>query len=539
VSQPSPQHIQPPVPPAPATSPTQSALVKQIGKALIGLVPANWQQINAEFRAAGRYYELTTDVVDEHNVTTTLPTSHEVATTFARLRTVMHQELGGAWFTATYHIERPAAYNLEFDKGEPRWGNPPPLQALRDELQFYPRRDQDVPEWLIRKLSGLPAPAPTRRLRMARIFDGPGPNGRPQVNRPPIPDPMRPKLLEYLDRAPLVLPPRGKDLDRLAPEPKPIVPVAFHTDGVWIWPAAVNFYLRVHGVPPEQALVEHIRAAGFVVPEVDEAARAAAATQIVGPRPPEPLPTPPRHSGPVALPPLPPSTVLPELDPLRMKLRQLGVPESAYSIGQVAEGAWYVEQDEDGWNVGHHENDVSVPLLFDDPHDAAAFFLGKLVLKDVQFQAGPPPVPSPTPTPTPEAELPNTQPLPDAALGGPDGTDSFEVPTGPQLLPGEPPLDLFIQLHQVQLEPGTRIDRFGEPAGNLAFPLGTPYETRSLPEPWREAPYHAYEVVRSFTTFVGTAISWFDQPGGATAYILPVALDELVRAGELVELKSQ
>lgn len=48
------------------------------------------------------------------------------------------------------------------------------------------------------------------------------------------------------------------------------MPVAFHSDGQWIWPAAVNFYLRKYGVSPEPDLVEHVRAVGFKLPPVDE-----------------------------------------------------------------------------------------------------------------------------------------------------------------------------------------------------------------------------------------------------------------------------
>ena len=111
-----------------------------------------------------------------------------------------------------------------------------------------------------------------RRFRLARIFDGTAPNGRPSVNRPPVSDDDRERLLEYLDHAALALPERGHDVTG-CPDGRPTVPVAFHTDGVWVWPAAVNYYLRRYGVPPDPDLVNHARSNGFRPPEVDEATR--------------------------------------------------------------------------------------------------------------------------------------------------------------------------------------------------------------------------------------------------------------------------
>ena len=52
---------QPPTP-QPLSPTDQDALVKQIGLALMRTAPEDWQQIRAEFRATGRYYELSAEV---------------------------------------------------------------------------------------------------------------------------------------------------------------------------------------------------------------------------------------------------------------------------------------------------------------------------------------------------------------------------------------------------------------------------------------------------------------------------------------------
>ena len=674
--------------PTPLSPTDQDALVKQIGLALMRTAPDDWQQINAEFRATGRYYELSAEVTGSDGNQEPWTASHDIAMHFAKLRAGMYREGRGTWFNARYQIEKPSSYNLEFDRNEPQWRTPPPAPAFRDELHFFPRTEDNVPEWLMRKLSGLPPERPGRRFRLARIFDGTGPNGRPTVNRPQVSDEDRDRLLDYLDHASLALPERGHDIDRLSPDGRPVVPVAFHTDGVWVWPAAVNFYLRRYGVPPDPDLVAHARTNGFRPPEVDDATRAAAAATITGGRPPGPPrppggpvpPTPPRPAavppmpvgGPpdagdgrtVALPqpPAPPPLTLPpmdeglgahgmggieehddDLDPhlteddhpvehddvvpaepvlppalpvsasrpqqertvnlLHQRLVELGVPESAYRIGEPAPRTWYLEEADGGWQVGWFDGEFSSPMLFEEVADASAFLLGKLLL-GVPAETSlpedmapahqlPPPLPPTQPPPLPPQHhapltLPDERlepldlpgdvgapahavapPLPAHAAIEPEPEphiappiDTFDprmdhrvddhvndrvipetAPPPPppiewpiQPLAGEPPLTLFRGKRLLELQPGTEVDRFGTPEGNLTYVAGTPFEQRSLVPDWVHRPYHVYRVTRPMQALTGGAIPWFDQPGGGTAYLLPRPVAELVDNGDLVEI---
>ncbi|MGH3438700.1 MAG: glycohydrolase toxin TNT-related protein [Sciscionella sp.] len=382
----------------------QEGLVKQIGLAIINSAPQEWQKIRTEFRAAGRYFELASEVTGADGAVTPWTASQDIAMIFARLRAGMHSEPGGTWFNARYTIERPASYNLEFDRAEPQWRTPPPPAAYRDELRFFPRSDDDVPEWLMRRLSGISPERPGHRFRIARIFDRPGPDGRPTVDRPQVDQAEREQLLAYLDRCTMILPVRGHDIDRLATDARQSVPVAFHSDGSWIWPAAVNYYLRGYGIPPEQGLVQHARANGFVPQQLDEQTTVAAAVNITGSRPAAPpqapasraaAAVPPPAAPPAAamVPPTPPPAEAPRresapasegpvLGKLRATLAELGVANSAYRIAEPpAENTWYLEQVEEGWQVGWYEREFSTPVLFDDSSDAAAFLLGKLLLQ--------------------------------------------------------------------------------------------------------------------------------------------------------------
>jgi hypothetical protein len=91
----------------------------------------------------------------------------------------------------------------------------------------------------------------------------------------------------------------------------------------------------------------------------------------------------------------------------------------------------------------------------------------------------------------------------------------------------------------LDLPPGTEIDRFGNPDGNLTYAVGTSFTERSLVPEWIERPYHAYRVERPLQVLSGTAIPWFEQVGGGMAYLLPEAIHKLLAAGVLVEIPGR
>ena len=129
----------------------------------------------------------------------------------------MYRDGRGTWFNATYRLDHPSSYNLDYDRDEPEWRQPPPPQAYADDLQTFPRTDDNIPEWLLRRVNSQPPELP--RFRVARIFDGQAGNGKPLVNRPTIPERDRGEVLDYLNSAPVVNSSRVMEKEEGTPRP--------------------------------------------------------------------------------------------------------------------------------------------------------------------------------------------------------------------------------------------------------------------------------------------------------------------------------
>lgn len=65
------------------------------------------------------------------------------------------------------------------------------------------------------------------------------------------------RAVAYLDGGSVLAAARGAGVDRITQEGN-VVPLIIKTDGQWVWPMAVSYYLTVHGVPLEDAFLAHV-----------------------------------------------------------------------------------------------------------------------------------------------------------------------------------------------------------------------------------------------------------------------------------------
>ncbi|TDD68571.1 DUF4237 domain-containing protein [Actinomadura darangshiensis] len=463
-------------------------LSNQVALCVADQAPPLWEKVSGHYQAVGGHVEfpaMTCRLADGSTTAWTAPAA--VRGLLDRLRAGTHAFQGSTWYRIDFevaYVDGEVRCRASFtNDDEPEWDTEPSADDVRRELERFPC--DDVPGWMTRRLGPPPqsvtvVDTPQRTgLRRAKIFDHAGPDGgRPGVSRPSVPPGETGRVAGYLREAPTVMAARSNAPDRLDPSRGKSVPLTFHTDGTWVWSAAVAYYLTEHDVPPEADLVAHIRANGFRVPAVDDDIMDAANAAVTGRATPEPAE---------------PDWV----KRLQHRLDQLRVDRAAYRINDVAEGVWCLMPRDSGWTVFQmRDGERRKEVAFDDAEEASVHLLGRLLL--------------------------------DPRHSVQDGL--FEP------LQGEPPLSLLRDRHVMELAAGTEVDRYGAPDGNVTYAARTPYSQRSLPHDWQDRPYHLYRLQRPMETLTGTAVSWFGQPGGGTAHVFRRSIADLLADGGLIEL---
>ena len=139
--------------------PEQDQLTRQVGRSLLTVAGEGWTQVRAEYRSVGRHVEADVFVTGPDGQERPVRPPQEVVEGFGRLRQGMYRPGRGTWLSALYLLEPPSAFSAEFEPDvEPRWRRVPPPIGFADELRFFPRSDEHIPDWL-RQRAGLP-PAP-------------------------------------------------------------------------------------------------------------------------------------------------------------------------------------------------------------------------------------------------------------------------------------------------------------------------------------------------------------------------------------------
>ncbi|HYQ70189.1 TNT domain-containing protein [Actinophytocola sp.] len=527
--------------PAPLGFEEQRELQRKIADLLALRAPSDRDQIRVVYRGCGNNEEIIGQIIGIDGQLRDWEAPRELGEFYRRLRAGMYREGAGTWSAASTVVEWPIRLSINYLFPEdPRWRQPPSRYDVLDELEMYPRAPSSVPDWMKTILPNAERVAEVAgRFRQARIFDHREPNGRPVVNRPPVPESDLAGVLNYLNTAHVIMGGRGFDVDLFDPNGARDTPAAFHTDGTWIWPAAIPHYLAKHGVPPEADLVEHIRANGFTPPQLEREPKDAAYIALTGelPAPPQPDAQPPAAQPEPAQQPAaqpepaqPPAAEppgrqdQPQVTPpgeaelsdrdrrvlaiIDRRASEAGALPEAYRILGSAEGAVCLERVDDEWQVADYERgQPRNPKRFGQLWDAGAYLLGSLTVTPGRLRAG-------------GSDVNTSQALNDWPI---------------QPLPGEPPLTLVADKHIAVLMPGREIVRYGSPAGNLTFAADTEFSAMSLRAEREELGPRRYRVVRELRTLSGRTVPWHNQPGGGTAYLLPRSVEEHLANGSIAE----
>ncbi|MEV0058178.1 hypothetical protein AB0H34_47820 [Saccharopolyspora shandongensis] len=115
----------------------------------------------------------------------------------------------------------------------------------------------------------------TPEITVARVFDAVDPISGPSF-APDHPrmdnEAERGQILDYLRAGAALMITTATLDDVVDPSRGAVVPMSLRTDGTWIWPDTIAYYLEHHHLAPDPDLLAHIRDAGLLPPELDAVA---------------------------------------------------------------------------------------------------------------------------------------------------------------------------------------------------------------------------------------------------------------------------
>src|SRR4051812_1371337 len=118
-------------------------------------------------------------------------------------------------------------------------------------------------------------------MRMTSLWylDGDRLELRPELERCGDPE-LKSRILGFLSGGGLVLRAPALREDRLDPSREEVVPLGYVSDGEWIWPLEMFYYLEQHEILPEADFIAHMRARDFSAAEPPDEVLADAARQL-------------------------------------------------------------------------------------------------------------------------------------------------------------------------------------------------------------------------------------------------------------------
>lgn len=82
------------------------------------------------------------------------------------------------------------------------------------------------------------------------------------------------------------------------------------------------------------------------------------------------------------------------------------------------------------------------------------------------------------------------------------------------------------------------IDRFGSNSNGRYFsPIGSSFESRSLPPFMKKQPYSKYLVLKAILNETGKIEPWFDEVGMGTQYFTELMVRQLREQGYLLKIR--
>ncbi|WDZ91585.1 immunity protein YezG family protein [Nocardiopsis sp. HUAS JQ3] len=131
----------------------QNAILQKIGILILDEVGDDWEEIAVKYSALSTTSTTRTRIRSADGETRKGDIPIEASSLFNELRTGMHEDGKGTWYTAEYTITKPGRFSVDFDyDSEPEFAFEVDPRTYYEDVEYFPRSFENLPEWLREKL---------------------------------------------------------------------------------------------------------------------------------------------------------------------------------------------------------------------------------------------------------------------------------------------------------------------------------------------------------------------------------------------------
>lgn len=129
--------------------------LRRIGTDLLRAAPDDWVKLRLVYSGLGAYEAAGFEAMFEDGRSTGCVPPLAALELMRELRAGMYTEGKGTWYTAYYEVGRPGSYRVRYDhENEPHFDEPLDRAGCLLDLEFFPRDEEYVPDWLWEYLEG-------------------------------------------------------------------------------------------------------------------------------------------------------------------------------------------------------------------------------------------------------------------------------------------------------------------------------------------------------------------------------------------------
>lgn len=115
--------------------------------------PTTWRRLILRYRATVSLYQCEVTVFLDDGTSAAVDVPYEVHGIVASLRSATAEPGRGAWLSAEIAMDRQGRLSTSFNfTDDPGWPEGIPATIFSRDLDFYPRADEAIPDWLRAKL---------------------------------------------------------------------------------------------------------------------------------------------------------------------------------------------------------------------------------------------------------------------------------------------------------------------------------------------------------------------------------------------------